>query len=58
MDCRKNGHYHTYIHIITKQLTYANENSTKNAKFMHNRIMQSLKIILKLITVEAHLKDC
>jgi hypothetical protein len=29
MNYRENDHYHTYILIITKQLTYDNENSTK-----------------------------
>jgi hypothetical protein len=29
MNCRKNDHYHTYILIITKKLTYDNENLTK-----------------------------
>jgi hypothetical protein len=58
MNYRENDHYHTYILIITKQLTYDNENSTKNAEFMHNRIMLTLKIILELITAKAYLKDC
>jgi hypothetical protein len=57
MNCHKNNHYHTHILIIIKQLTYDNENS-KNAEFMHNRIMLSLKIILELITLEAYLKNC
>jgi hypothetical protein len=51
-------HYYAFILIITKQLTYDNENPTKNVELMHNRIMLSLKIILELITVEACLKDC
>jgi hypothetical protein len=29
MNYRENDHYYTYILIITKQLTYDNENSTK-----------------------------
>jgi hypothetical protein len=29
MNCSKNDHYHTHILIITKQLTYGKENSTK-----------------------------
>jgi hypothetical protein len=57
MNCHKNNYYHTHIFIIIKQLTYDNENS-KNAEFMHNRIMLSLKIILELITSEAYLKNC
>jgi hypothetical protein len=57
MNCGNNDHYYAYILIITKQLTY-NENSTKNAEFMHNRIMLTLKIILELIVVEAYMKDC
>jgi hypothetical protein len=47
MNYRENDHYHTYIVIITKQLTYNNENLTKNIEFMHNKIMLSLKIHLK-----------
>jgi hypothetical protein len=47
MNYRNNDHYYAYILIITKQLTYDNENSTKNTKFMHNRIMLSLKNHLK-----------
>jgi hypothetical protein len=30
----------------------------KNAEFMHNRIVLTLKIILELITAKAYLKDC
>jgi hypothetical protein len=40
------------------KLTYDNKNLTKNAEFMHNKIMLTLKIILELITVEAYMKDC
>jgi hypothetical protein len=29
MNYRENDHYHTHILIITKKLTYDNENSTK-----------------------------
>jgi hypothetical protein len=47
MNYRNNDHYYAYILIITRQLTYDNENSTKNTKFMHNRIMESLKNHLK-----------
>jgi hypothetical protein len=47
MNCHNNGHYYAYILVITKQLTYDNKNSTKNIKFMHNRIMLSLKNHLK-----------
>jgi hypothetical protein len=41
MNCRENDHYHTHILIITKQLTYNNENLTKNDELVHNRIMLS-----------------
>jgi hypothetical protein len=58
MNYRENDHYCTYILIITKQITYDNENSTKNVEYMHNKIMLTLKIILELIAVEAYLKDC
>jgi hypothetical protein len=58
MNYRENDHYYTYILIITKQITYDNENSTKNVQYMHNKIMLTLKIILELIAVEAYLKDC
>jgi hypothetical protein len=58
MNYRENDHYYTYILIITKQITYDNENSTKNVEYMHNKIMLTLKIILELIAVEAYLKDC
>jgi hypothetical protein len=58
MDCHENDHYYAYILIITKQLTYDNEHSTKNAEFMHNRIMLSLKIILNQTTVEIDMKYC
>jgi hypothetical protein len=58
MNYRENDHYYTYILIITKQITYNNENSTKNVEYMHNKIMLTLKIILELITVEAYMKDC
>jgi hypothetical protein len=30
MNYRNNNHYYAYILIITKQLTYDNENATKN----------------------------
>jgi hypothetical protein len=44
MNCRENDHYHTHILIITKQLTYDNENLTK---MMNLCIIElcSLKII-------------
>jgi hypothetical protein len=58
MNCRNNDYYYAYILIITKQLTYDNENSTKNVEFTHNRIMLSLKIILNQMTTEADMKDC
>jgi hypothetical protein len=58
MNCRNNDYYYAYILIITKQLTYDNENSTKNVEFTHNRIMLSLKIILNQMTAEADMKDC
>jgi hypothetical protein len=46
MNHHNNDHYYAYIFIITKQLTYDNENSTKNIEFMHNTIMLSFKIVL------------
>jgi hypothetical protein len=48
MNYRNNDHEYAYILIIIKQLTYDNENSTKNIIFMHNRIMLSLKSLLNL----------
>jgi hypothetical protein len=58
MNCHNNDHYYAYILIITKQLPYDNENSTKNVEFMHNGIMISLRIILNQMTVKADMKDC
>jgi hypothetical protein len=60
MNYHNNDHYCAYVLIITKLLTYGNENSTKqkNTEFMHNRIMLTLKIILNQMTAEADMKDC
>jgi hypothetical protein len=52
MNCRNNNNYYAYALIITKLLTYGNENSTKNVEFMHNRILLSLKMILNQMTAE------
>jgi hypothetical protein len=58
MDFCENDHYYAYTLIITKQLTYDNENPTKKVEFMHNRIMLTPKVILEVITGEAYLKNC
>jgi hypothetical protein len=58
MNCRNNNHYYAYVLIITKLLTYDNENLTKCTEFIHNRIMLPLKSILNQMTPEADTKDC
>jgi hypothetical protein len=57
MNCHNNEYYYAYILIITKQLTYDNENSTKKY-WIHARIVPTLKIILNQMKAEADMKDC